>query len=344
MALPLLRPRLRGRDRGDHARQAVRRREPARVVARATARRRLQGGRQGRGRLVPGERGRGTVRQCGTCSRWTARPARRARAAGEGADERYERLCLKCEKAAAAAAAGDADDADGKVTGATKRKALAPQQQAALQSLLPVEGEVGGTLANKRVFVAESQLGAASGLGLYAGVRFKAGDVITSYARPILYRDEAEALQDTSYVLRIPNSGGAVIDGKPCADAIRANATNPGAWRRYYPCEGASEVATARRRWRTTRATNGCTTRGSSSSGGKARTGRSPSSRRCAPSSTRRARWSGEEIYYNYGSDKPFEKFRKEMHKRQVELQRRERDVCRSVWVPSAGTAERPPR
>ena len=42
----------------------------------------------------------------------------------------------------------------------------------------------------------------------------------------------------------------------------------------------------------------------------------------------------GEEIYYNYGSDKPFEKLRKEMHKKQIELQRRERDVCRSVWIP----------
>ena len=34
------------------------------------------------------------------------------------------------------------------------------------------------------------------------------------------------------------------------------------------------------------------------------------------------------------GSDKPFEKMRKEMQKKQAELQRRERDVCKSVWVP----------
>ena len=34
------------------------------------------------------------------------------------------------------------------------------------------------------------------------------------------------------------------------------------------------------------------------------------------------------------GSDKPFEKMRKEMQKKQAELQRRERDVCKSVWLP----------
>ena len=34
--------------------------------------------------------------------------------------------------------------------------------------------------------------------------------------------DEATQ-KDTSYVLRIPNSGGALIDGKPIGDAIRAN-------------------------------------------------------------------------------------------------------------------------
>ena len=44
----------------------------------------------------------------------------------------------------------------------------------------------------------------------------------------------------------------------------------------------------------------------------------------------------GEEIFYNYGSDKPFEKMRREMQRKQLELQRKERDVCRSVWVPYA--------
>ena len=68
--------------------------------------------------------------------------------------------------------------------------------------------------------------------------------MITSYEGPILYRSEVEeATMDTSYVLRIPNSGGALIDGKPLADAIRANPHNPGAWGRYYPAEGAPPPA-----------------------------------------------------------------------------------------------------
>ena len=78
--------------------------------------------------------------------------------------------------------------------------------------------------------------------GLFAGQNFGSGDVITSYEGPILYRDEAEdSSKDTSYVLRIPDSGGALIDGKPIGDAIRKNPNNPGAWGRYYPAEGAVE-------------------------------------------------------------------------------------------------------
>ena len=67
--------------------------------------------------------------------------------------------------------------------------------------------------------------------------------MITSYEGPIIHRTEVEeaAQMDTSYVLRIPDSGGALIDGKPIGDAIRANPNNPGAWGRYYPIEGAPE-------------------------------------------------------------------------------------------------------
>ena len=41
--------------------------------------------------------------------------------------------------------------------------------------------------------------------------------------------------QDTTYILRLPNSGGALIDGKPIADVIRSNASNPAEDGRYYP-------------------------------------------------------------------------------------------------------------
>ena len=87
-----------------------------------------------------------------------------------------------------------------------------------------VEEEVGGTLISGRVFVTESRL-PRSGFGLFAGRTFAAGEVITSYEGPIIHRSEVDGglLEDTSYVLRIPDSGGALIDGKPYADAIRAN-------------------------------------------------------------------------------------------------------------------------
>ena len=37
------------------------------------------------------------------------------------------------------------------------------------------------------------------------------------------------------YVLRIPNSGGALIDGKPYADAIHNNRDNPNAFGQCVP-------------------------------------------------------------------------------------------------------------
>ncbi len=41
-----------------------------------------------------------------------------------------------------------------------------------------------------------------------------------------------------------------------------------------------------------------------------------------------------EEIYYNYGSDKPFEKMRKEAQQKKSLEQWKSREVCRVTWVP----------
>ena len=46
---------------------------------------------------------------------------------------------------------------------------------------------------------------------------------------------------DTSYVLRLPNSGGVLLNGKPYADALRANPANPNALGHYVPVEGTGE-------------------------------------------------------------------------------------------------------
>lgn len=101
-----------------------------------------------------------------------------------------------------------------------------------------------GTLANGRVFVAQSGLGLASGLGLFAAQPFEAGELLTAYSGKLLFKKEveAEAGADHSYLLRIPGSGGQLIDGSQFARALRANESNPqpgsGHW---VPLEGAAE-------------------------------------------------------------------------------------------------------
>ena len=55
------------------------------------------------------------------------------------------------------------------------------------------------------------------------------------------HSDRITADFDTSYIMRIPNSGGVVVNGKVFADAIRSNTNNPAEDGRYYPAEGAME-------------------------------------------------------------------------------------------------------
>ena len=80
---------------------------------------------------------------------------------------------------------------------------LAPlgAQDAQLSTLLPMqEEEVAGTLMDLAVFVMPSSLGPQAGLGLFAGREFTSGERITSYAGPILYREQIEEDDlDTSY-------------------------------------------------------------------------------------------------------------------------------------------------
>ena len=56
-----------------------------------------------------------------------------------------------------------------------------------------------------------------------------------------VHSDRITADFDTSYIMRIPNSGGVVVNGKVFADAIRSNTNNPAEDGRYYPAEGAME-------------------------------------------------------------------------------------------------------
>ena len=218
------------------------------------------------------------------------------------------------------------------------------EQELSLAQLLPLSPEeIGGTLADGRVVVQPSGLGPNSGLGLFAGRAFKSGDTITSYSGPLIDRAHIENSEDydTSYVLRIPNSGGQLIDGKPFADAIRQNTNNPGPWGRYYPVgtpeDGAQEwkegAASMANDPRDARLYNSRLEFRKRVGANKALCDLAPMRAILYAARDLRA---GEEIYYNYGSDKPFEKMKKEMQRKHAELQRRERDVCRSVWVPYA--------
>ena len=91
------------------------------------------------------------------------------------------------------------------------------------------------------MYVAASRLGAAAGLGLFAGVAYRRNDAVTCYSGPLVYREQIPPDADTSYVLRLPNSGGKHIDGKPYADSIRSNPRNPRKDGRHFPVEGAKE-------------------------------------------------------------------------------------------------------
>jgi hypothetical protein len=132
-------------------------------------------------------------------------------------------------------AIGDQTDLERPGSVASDASCIAPQQPKLLQ---PKEM---GTLADGRVYVKPSQLGAAAGLGLFARELIGQGQVVSAYFGSLLYREQLAPDTDTSYILRIPNSGGALFDGKPYADAIRANANNPSEDGHYYPLKGAPE-------------------------------------------------------------------------------------------------------
>lgn len=129
-------------------------------------------------------------------------------------------------------AVDDQDDLERGGNVASDASRIAPQQ--------PKLKEV-GTLADKRVYVKPSGLGAVAGLGLFAAQVIQQGQIVSTYFGSLLFREQLAPDADTSYVLRIPNSGGALFDGKPYADAIRANPNNPAEDGNYYPVNGAPE-------------------------------------------------------------------------------------------------------
>ena len=190
-----------------------------------------------------------------------------------------------------------------------------------------------GTLADKRVDIKESTLGSQAGLGLFAAVRIRNGETISSYWGCPLYKEEMDPGFDTSYVMRLPNSGGALIDGKPYADAIRANTSNPSDDGRYFPVDGAAEwslgAAAMANDPRDKRKNNALLNYVKPKNVAKAL--RELALVRPVLTATRDIDV-GEEIFYSYGSDKPFEHIRKTL-KAQQQKSKSQAEQCRLIWV-----------
>ena len=174
-------------------------------------------------------------------------------------------LCAECEKkpkpgkraCAQPSGGGASENSDGNGNGivappapvppvpaavsrAKKVAALGDEQFSAALSAAARVGEQPGTLADGRVYVKESAL-PNSGLGLFAGVLLRRNEVVTGYYGTPLYKGQVAPDLDTSYILRLPNSGGILLNGKPYADAVRANSDNPQPDGRYVPLSGAIE-------------------------------------------------------------------------------------------------------
>ena len=194
-----------------------------------------------------------------------------------------------------------------------------------------------GTLADQRVVVKPSGLGPASGLGLFAGCAIGHGQVVTSYYGTLVYREQLGPETDTSYIVRVPNSGGALVDGKPFADAIRANPANPNPARDregvHTPLPGAPEWSLGAGAMandpRDRQLTNAKLDFVKPKEGPQAV--RDLAIMRPVLVATRDIA-AGEEIFWSYGSATPFEHLRKQ----QLELQsrKRRREICRFTWVP----------
>ncbi|KAL1525846.1 hypothetical protein AB1Y20_020680 [Prymnesium parvum] len=264
--------------------------------------------------------------QCKRCTCWFHRTCKSATRAGWDEHKTDDSCCAKCEDLLAHSPHDEG------------RSAIRAQEHAALieqlgQLLPEQEAEVGGTLEDKQCFVMPSTLGAGSGLGLFAGK-------ITSYSGPILYREQLSDDQDTSYVLRLPNSGGALIDGKPIADVIRSNTANPAADGRYYPPPHSAAwrqgVASLCNDPRDVKRYNSKLVFRKRQGENKACSALCELAPMRALLVATRDLQQGEEIFYKYGSEKPFEHFRKEAVKSHLAKKAKEdrREVIRVSWVP----------
>ena len=180
--------------------------------------------------------------QCKDCGLWYHASCKSQHRNSWDAIKSLKDCCASCERTAFEAKAGGGKEAKRSTAIDRAEKVSAGVAAQQLPGQLPATGrdEV-GTLADKRVDVRKSTLGECAGLGLFAAIPIGAGEVISSYHGTLVYREALAPGTDTSYIVRLPDAGGALINGKPYADAIRANPANPREDGCHYPIEGAAE-------------------------------------------------------------------------------------------------------
>jgi len=257
-------------------------------------------------------------------------------------DERAaSELCLECERAAGSAPAGDSGASSkhnaSRLRAAARAKASEDSAQLLSGLICTARDAVHvGTLRDGRVYVARSRLGESAGLGLFAGIAIGRNERITTYAGPTLFREQLPPNYDTSYVLRVPDSGGTLIDGKPYADAIYANKANP-LNGRYVPTEGSvawqQGVASMANDPRDAQKYNARIVFSKPQGSNKALCELAPM---IAELIATRHIAKDEEVYFKYGSEKPFEHFRKAQQRRQLEMRQKEKknNICMRKWIP----------
>ena len=278
---------------------------------------------------------------CRECEHWfhSACKTQKGAAWDQAVMKKHRDVCAACEQKAFNSRVGlGQQPAKRNTAGERHDRVVSALEQHALPGALPLEGrdEV-GTLAEGRVDVRKSTLGEHAGLGLFTRVPFKQHEVIASYYGTTLFRETLEPDADTSYIMRLPDSGGALINGKPFADAIRANPRNPTADGRYYPCECAPEwhlgPGAMANDPRDPKRNNAQLRYVKPKDGHKAL--RELALVRPVLVATRDLQ-PDEEVFYSYGSEKPFEHLRKQLAaQKEKEKNKGKADVCKLVWVPN---------
>ena len=195
-----------------------------------------------------------------------------------------------------------------------------------------------GTLADGRVYMQPSTLGEGAGLGLFAGRKLARGDVVSSYYGVPLYREQ---LGESFDVVRraAAQLGRHAAQRQGVRRRDPREPEQPCGRRPVLPCAGAKEWSLGAGAMandpRDRKRNNAMLTFVKPAGGAKAL--RELALVRPTLVATRDID-AGEEVFYSYGSDKPFEHIRKALQaqKDERDKERAKQAAVKLVWVPHA--------